>query len=377
MRHSKFSIIPNQYFTTHDRAVLLEILFNLPIANVEYGYVLLGYPDWHQESIDFFQYIHPEFLNSLRTESTILIVDYTYEGFSPTQCPIIKILEKNCLKYNINPKKIFYFSGNLRDSSDIINVIPIFVLDFNNNNINWKDIQKLDQVKTNFLQKNADNIILSLSRRNRSHRVVAHAILINSELNNYSVISQDKCKNFKTDDVLLSKADLTHKQWKRFKKQLPRIANIDNFKINAVFDHFPTAHNNTCFSIVNETEINNYNDTSMFFSEKILKPIINFQPFVIYGQCGVNHSLIELGYKLYDDYFDLSFDWESDNIIRYRKLLESITPLVKQLAAASIKEQMAWRFKNIELLEHNYNVFSQQQQSSTACNIFLDRISQL
>jgi hypothetical protein len=339
--------------------------------------VLLGYPDWHQDSIDFFQYIHPDFLHSLRTESTILIVDYTYEGFSPTQCPIITILEKNCLKYNINPKKIFYFSGNLRDSSDIINVIPIFVLDYNNYNINWKDIQKLDQVKTTFLQKNADNIILSLSRRNRSHRVVAHAILINSELNNYSIISQDKCKNFKIDDKTLSKAGLTYKQWKRFQKQLPRIANENNFKINAVFDHFPTAHNNTCFSIVNETEINNYNDTTMFFSEKILKPIINFQPFVIYGQRGINHSLIELGYKLYDDYFDLSFDWESNNIRRYRKLLESITPLVKQLAAASIKEQMAWRFKNIELLEHNYNIFLQQQQSSTACYIFLDRISQL
>jgi len=374
MHHSKFSIVPNEYFTTNTVAVLLNILFDRQIADVEYGYILLAYPDWYQESIDLFQYIHPEFLHSLRTESTILIVDYTYEGFSPTQCPIIKILEKNCLKYNINPKKIFYFSGNLRDSSDIINVMPMFVLDYN---FNWKNIQKLDQVKTTFLQKNVDDIILSLSRRNRSHRVIAHAILINSELNNYSVISQDKCKNFKINDVLLSNADLTHKQWKRFKKQLPRIANIDNFKINAVFDHFPNLHNNSCFSIVNETEINNYNDTSMFFSEKILKPIINFQPFVIYGQCGINHALLELGYKLYDDYFDLSFDWESDNIIRYRKLLESITPLVKQLASVSVKEQMDWRFKNIELLEHNYNIFLQQQQSSTACNAFLDRISQL
>jgi hypothetical protein len=374
MHHSKFSIVPNEYFTTNTAAVLLNILFDRQIADVKYGYILLAYPDWYQESIDLFQYIHPEFLHSLRTESTILIVDYTYEGFSPTQCPIIKILEKNCLKYNINPKKIFYFSGNLRDSSDIINVMPMFVLDYN---FNWKNIQKLDQVKTTFLQKNVDDIILSLSRRNRSHRVMAHAILINSELNDYSIISQDNCKNFKINDGLLSKAGLTHKQWKRFQKQLPRIANKNDFEINAVFNSFPNLHNNTCFSIVNETEINNYNDTSMFFSEKILKPIINFQPFVIYGQCGINHALLELGYKLYDDYFDLSFDWEPDNIIRYRKLLESITPLVKQLALISVKEQMDWRFKNIELLEHNYNIFLQQQQSSTACNAFLDRISQL
>jgi hypothetical protein len=374
MRHSKFSIVPNEYFTTNESSILLNILFNRSREDIDYGYIFLSYPDWHHDPIDLFQYIHSEFLHSLRTESTILIVDYTYEGFSPIQCPIIKILEKNCLKYDIDPKKIFYLSGNLRDSSDMINVIPIFVLDYNNN---WKSIQNLDQIKNNFLQKNKDDIILSLSRRNRSHRVIAHAMLINSELNDYSIISQDICRNFKISDITLSNMGLTHKQWKRFQKQLPRIANKNDFEINAVFDHFPTLHDHTCFSIVNETEINNYNNTSMFFSEKILKPIINFQPFVVYGQCGINHALRELGYKLYDDYFDLSFDQEPNNILRYKKLLESITSLTKQLAAASIKEQMDWRFRNIELLEHNYNIFLQQHQSATARSVFLDRISQL
>jgi hypothetical protein len=374
MRHSKFSIIPNEYFTTNESSILLNILFNRSREDIDYGYIFLSYPDWHQDSIDFFQYIHSKFLHSLRTESTILIVDYTYEGFSSIQCPIIEILEKNCLKYNVDPKKIFYFSGNLRDSSNMINVIPIFVLDYNDN---WKSVQNLDQIKNNFLQKNKDDIILSLSRRNRSHRVIAHAMLINSELNDYSIISQNICKNFKISDITLSNIGLTHKQWKRFQKQLPRIANKNDFEINAVFDHFPALHDHTCFSIVNETEINNYNNTSMFFSEKMLKPIINFQPFVIYGQCGINHALHELGYKLYDDYFDLSFDQEPNNILRYKKLLESITSLTKQLAASSIKEQMDWRFKNVELLEHNYNIFLQQYQSATARSVFLDRISQL
>lgn len=374
MRHSKFSIVPNQYFTTNHKSVLLDILFDRSTTKIDFGYVFLSYPDWQHNPIDLFQYIDPVFLHALRTDYTILIVDYTYEGFSPSQCPIIEILEKNCSDYNINPKKIFYCSGNLRDNSDIINVLPTFVLDYNSN---WKNIQNLTQIKSNFSNKNKDDIILSLSRRNRSHRVVAHAILIHSELNQYSVISQNTCREFKISDAALSTAGLTRKQWKRFQKQLPRLADKDDFEINAVFDHFPNLHNSTCFSIVNETEINNHNNTSMFFSEKILKSIINFQPFIIHGQCGINHALEELGYKLYNDYFDLSFDTESNNILRYRKLLESVTPLTKQLAAASIEEQMDWRFKNIELLEHNYNVFLQQQQSATARKVFLDRISQI
>jgi hypothetical protein len=374
MRHSKFSIEPNEYFTTNLRSNLLDILFDGSGEDIDYGYIFLSYPNWRRDQIDLFQYIHPDFLHTLRTESSILIVDYTYEGFSSIQCPIIEILEKNCLKHNIDPKKIFYFSGNLRDSSQTINVIPMFLLDYNSN---WKIIQNLNQVKTDFLQKNKNDIILSLSRRNRSHRVLAHAMLTHSELNDYSIISQDTCKNLKIDDNTLSKAGLTSKQWKQFQKQLPRIANKNDFHINAVFDHFPTLHNHTCFSIVNETEINDFNNTSMFFSEKILKPIINFQPFVIYGQRGINHALCELGYKPYGDYFDLSFDREENNILRYKKLLENITTLTKRLASSSIEEQLDWRFKHIELLEYNYNIFLQQHQSVAACRCFLDRVSQL
>jgi hypothetical protein len=89
MRHSKFSIVPNEYFTTNLRSNLLDILFDGSGEDIDYGYIFLSYPNWRRDQIDLFQYIHPDFLHTLRTESSILIVDYTYEGFSSIQCPII------------------------------------------------------------------------------------------------------------------------------------------------------------------------------------------------------------------------------------------------------------------------------------------------
>jgi hypothetical protein len=375
MPQINLEIRPNEYFTTNPESILTNLLEKYNVSNLFYGYIFLGYPNWHAENIDLFQYLPIDFLDNLRHSNTLLIVDYTFEGFSHTECPIINILEKNCVQYNINPKKIFYFSGNLKDKSDLINVIPIFLLDNNNN---FKNLHSdIDVIQKTFLNKKQNEILLSLSRRNRFHRVIAHAMLFSSGLKEYSVISQDVLTDINANENLLRTIGLSPKQWKRFTKNLPLIADENNFHINDPFNHLFDLHAKTCFSIVNETLINDWNDTSLFFSEKILKPIINFQPFVIYGQPGINHAMIDLGFQLYDKYFDLSFDYEKNNTLRYKKLLDSIEKTVHKLANLDVTEQMNWRFQHLEILKNNYNNFLLQTHSNQAGRKFSNIISKL
>jgi hypothetical protein len=111
------------------------------------------------------------------------------------------------------------------------------------------------------------------------------------------------------------------------------------------------------FSIVNETLADNYNNTTLFFSEKFLKPIINFQPMLIYGHAGINRKLSLLGFKNYESYFNLDFDDEPDDIIRYKKLLKSASDAVDLLKSLSKEKQIEWRFNNVELLKYNHEVF--------------------
>jgi hypothetical protein len=375
MLEINFKIKPNDFFTTNPKSVLTSILNRYNTSLTPYGYIFLGYPNWHQPDIDLFQYFENEFLDNLRQRKTVLIVDYTYEGFSCIECPIIKILESNCEKYNIDPKKIFYFTGNLKDKSNLINVIPIFLLDHNDN---FKILETdLEEIQNRCFAATEDKVFLSLSRRNRMHRVLAHAMLANNPLKEHAIISQDILTNVNVDDRTLEKIGYNKKEWKRFSKTLPLIADKNEFHINDPFNVLPDLHYKTSFSIVNETLIHDYNDTSLFFSEKILKPIINFQPMIIYGQPGINHALKNLGYELYNDYFDLSFDFEKDHILRYKKLLQSIEPVVKKLSMLSAKEKIAWRFKHEEILLKNFNNFLQQTHSNNAGKIFADCVSKL
>jgi hypothetical protein len=103
--------------------------------------------------------------------------------------------------------------------------------------------------------------------------------------------------------------------------------------------------------------VDNSNNTTLFFSEKFLKPIINFQPMLIYGHQGINKKLSLLGFKNYESYFNLDFDDEPDDVIRYKKLLESADAAVNILKAMSREEQIEWRFNHSKLLKYNYNVF--------------------
>lgn len=365
----------NEYFSVSKNTVLKTILHQ---DEIPYTDILLKYPSsgWNKE-LDLFQFFDPNLIDDLRSKDIILIVDYTFEGFSKFECPIIEILEKNAITYKINPKKIFYCSGNLKDYSDIINCLPIYTLDNTNNFRNNREeiySNKIDYIKKSLRKKFNGGICLSLSRRNRNHRVLGHFMLSNSEIAEHCVISQDKLSQFYIDEKTLLKIGLPPKSIKRFLKKLPLIADHNRFSTNDPFNPLFKLHRNTIFSIVNETSNDDWNETSLFFSEKILKPIINFQPMIIWGQKSINRKLEELGFRTYESYFDLHFDSEPDDILRYKKLLESIIPIVKSLAEKDIEEKINWRFKNKELLEYNYNVFVENYHSKKQKEIFLEKI---
>lgn len=368
----------NQYFS-HPKGTLLEQILHQD--DIVYTSILLGYPStgW-QTDTDIFQYLDPKLINDLRQTNIVLLVDYTYEGFSRYECPIVEILEKNALKYKINPKKIFYCSGNLKDHSMLINVLPIYVLDNSYNfRLNHEKIYNysLKSAENSCKKRLNEKILLSLSRRNRSYRVLGHIMLCNSEIANSCLISQDKLDQYHLDDITREKIGINQKALDKFLKNLPLVADHDRFHINDPWNPLFKLHAKTLFSIVNETSHDDYNETNLFFSEKILKPIINYQPMIIWGQKNINKSLTELGFKTYDSYFDLDFDSEPDNISRYKKLLQSIIPLVNHLSTLTLEEKIAWRFKEKELLEYNHNVFCENYHSNKQKKLFLERLNEL
>lgn len=372
MQELKATITNNPYFWCPSGTTLLTGYFDTVNCTATYIKLLLSYPVPSYDGIDLFQFIDKESLDQLRNHKTVLVFDSIFEGFSPTVVPIAKALYNSCVIHNINPKKVFYFTGNLIDNSAEINIVPIFVLDSNSA---WKDtpVGGLKKAKA-YCYKNYKKAILSLSRRNRTHRVLAHCMLFNSPLIEHSIISQDVF-DYRTSNHTLEKMGVTNLQYENFKNNLPLIADENQFDVNDPFNALPRLHSKTAFSIVNETMADNSNNTTLFFSEKFLKPIINFQPMLVYGHQGINKKLSLLGFKSYESYFNLDFDDESDDIIRYKKLLESATAAVSILETLSRDEQIEWRFNHSKLLKYNYNVFLENKNRKEQIALFENLLS--
>jgi hypothetical protein len=81
---------------------------------------------------------------------------------------------------------------------------------------------------------------------------------------------------------------------------------------------------NSCINIVTETSFQ-YNE--VFLSEKILKPIVMYQPFIVFSSVHYLKRLKEIGFKTFDEFWDESYDDVEDWEDRYNKVLLLILEL--------------------------------------------------
>ena len=114
----------------------------------------------------------------------------------------------------------------------------------------------------------------------------------------------------------------------------------------------------TVCSIVSET---NDNDTDVFMTEKIWKPIIAQQVFVVHGNHLYLQKLREIGFKTFGSYFDESYDLENNK----DKKIDAIVSLCKHLK--TVDWQDIYR-QTIALRQHNYNTFFNKEKLSEQIN---------
>ncbi len=110
-------------------------------------------------------------------------------------------------------------------------------------------------------------------------------------------------------------------------------------------------------SIVTESEFYSgtigYSYKSIFLTEKTIKPILNFQPFIIAGGMGTLKKLKEMGFKTFDKWWDESYDNEEND----KKRLDKIIETVKYIDSFSNQKIFDIYKEIIPILEHNYRTF--------------------
>jgi hypothetical protein len=88
------------------------------------------------------------------------------------------------------------------------------------------------------------------------------------------------------------------------------------------------------------------------FTEKICKPLLNFQPFLLIGFTGGLKLLKELGFKTFSPWIDESYDTVSDSNLR----LSMIYNEIHRLSMMSKHEIHNWYWEMEDILLHNHRM---------------------
>lgn len=98
----------------------------------------------------------------------------------------------------------------------------------------------------------------------------------------------------------------------------------------------------SCINIVTETS---FIDNELFVSEKILKPILMYQPFIVLGPSKILSHIKSYGFKTFSDFWDENYDDVED----HNKRLEIVIELINELNKKSIEElnELYQKTKNI------------------------------
>ena len=123
-------------------------------------------------------------------------------------------------------------------------------------------------------------------------------------------------------------------------------------------DIYEKPYNDTACSIVSETNDNNY---EIFMTEKIWKPIIAQQLFVVHGNYLYLQKLREMGFKTYNSYFEEAYDLDRDPDMR----IDTIVDVCDRLRDAPWQDIY---LRSKALRQHNYDKFFQKENLSNEIN---------
>jgi len=111
-------------------------------------------------------------------------------------------------------------------------------------------------------------------------------------------------------------------------------------------------YNDSVASIVSESTIS---QNKLFLSEKIWKPIIARQIFLVHGQPFTLKTLRAIGFETFDNFFDESYDVELNEDIKIQKISNSCKQIL-QLDHNDLYK------KTVEIRNHNYQLFFNQKK---------------
>jgi hypothetical protein len=339
---------------------------------------------------DLFRELSDEEKNELRhNQYQFWALDFSLEGWGSISW--FRLLTDSARKYDIPRHKLFFISGNLKAEEayetwcvenqvqDRINIVSICLhIEILKHKISINRHVPAEK-NSAWLQTHPYKYFLSLNRRKKPFRMYTVYRLFRSPIWSHGYVSHDMMNSdditvlinyLQTNDEPIDRAKLLD-----FVSILPLCLDRQDFHPGwgwIIPEHF---FKSTIFQAVSETLDNTENNTTLFFSEKSIKPIIYNQPLIIFGQPGINTAFTKLNMMPYKNYFNLDFDNNPNSKSRVDQIVNEMERVCELLDGISTESRIEWMLQDRETLEHNKNELSTQSFNLAQIKKLYDKLT--
>jgi hypothetical protein len=320
-----------------------------------YYYPIYASWQFYQFRSKFLVSIPNNVLQDVKKNKCKILIFNTVEGYSLNEVEIL-IKEKIINIYKLSYNNFVTLTGNF-DKVSPNGIKNIYFNTFENlikyYNLNIDMFTK--KVIDNLYSKKLKNYkFICLQRRPKTQRLMLFTELYENKNNGILTMGIGDDNNFKTINQIERNFfnKQTYKKYKnlQLKKVLPCEFDVNLVTENPVEDKHIKKYLQSYLHIVSETYFET-NKNQLFFSEKIYKPVIFLQPFIIFSQPFSLQKFRELGFKTFSSHY---INEGYDNIIDNRKRFLAALTQVKKVISMSHTELHETIKYFRETLLHNY-----------------------
>ena len=306
-----------------------------------------------------------EVLHRIRNKTAYFLVTLLYEGymddellnhlsdyFTSKGLPLTQIIYMtNCY----NGKEVYedYCKRNHKLPEMQMEYFPVFRIDKCN-------VQQAiaESVNSTYQPGARKKTFLCFNRRYNDHRLMLYLKMFKEELVDQSHYSMDKnqpearstfienCKYLlsRFSDYGVEASDVLAAD-----KLLPLVLDNPNFS------RYPMEHSVDPVKHLYDSSLINIITETYFFSnvihitEKTYKPIAFMQPFILVAASGSLKHVQDMGFKTFSEFWDESYDLETDHKIRFEKIIS----VIKFIASWTEEQRIEFTHKIKDIVEYN------------------------
>ena len=285
-------------------------------------------------------YMHDEFLNHLS--------DYfTSKGLPLTQI----IYLTNCY----NSKEVYedYCKRNHKLPEMQMEYFPVFRIDKCN-------VQQaiVESIKSTYQPGVRKKTFLCFNRRYNDHRLMLYLKMFKEGLINQSYYSIDKNQP-EANSTFIENCKYLLNRFFDYGVEANDVLDADKLLPlvldNPNFSRYPMEHSIDPVKHLYDSSLINIITETYFFSnvihitEKTYKPIAFMQPFIMIAAPGSLKHVQDMGFKTFSEFWDESYDLETDHKIRFEKIMS----VIKFIASWTEEQRIEFTYKIKDIVEYN------------------------